>query len=89
MDFGWCIVGAGLSMFAQRFETRGYAPSNTTLAPLTSLRLAVASELVRGVYAELDLSAETHFLRLERQSGRQELSMEFALRSMLAVGKHF
>jgi hypothetical protein len=83
-------LGPGLSLFHQSFETRGSAPARSALAPFVALGLGVQVDLSHGFYSGLGAAAQTHFLRLVEpgeQSGT--LTVGFALRTTLALGKQF
>jgi hypothetical protein len=84
-------LGGGLSLFSQRLDTRGRAPDRTTLAPFVSLGVAAQRDLgFGGLYGQLDLTGETHFLRLRASAlAAADASARFGLRAGLGVGKHF
>jgi hypothetical protein len=83
-------IGPGLSLFDQRFETRGAAPPRTATAPFVALGLAAELDLSRGFYSSLNVSGQTHFMRmLDRMHPDGRLTVAFAVRTTLAFGKHF
>ncbi len=83
-------LGGGAALFTQRFETRGLAPDRTTLAPFISVLAALGYDLGGGFHVDLDLAAETHFLRVqERASAAPSAVVGFALRPSLIFGKRF
>jgi hypothetical protein len=83
-------LGAGASLFDQRFETRGVAPSRLSAAPFIAPGIGVQLDLSRGFYAALHVWAETHFLStIDGAAQRARLGVAFAARSGLAVGKYF
>jgi hypothetical protein len=82
--------GSGVSIFDQTFETRGTAPSRTAVSPFVDLELGAQVDLSHGLYSSLGIAGQTHFLRLldpAKPDGR--LTVGFAVRAMLAAGKHF
>jgi hypothetical protein len=80
-------LGGGASLFTQRFELRGQAPTRYSLVPFLLLGATASIDLRHGVYASADLSAETHFMPLLRDSF--ERSVSFAVRASLGLGKRF
>lgn len=83
-------IGPGLTLFDQRFDTRGSAPARNAAAPFVALGLAAQLDLSHGFYGALNLAGQTHFLRMldrERPGGR--LTIGFALRTSLGFGKRF
>ena len=74
-------------MFTQRFEVRGEAPQRYSLVPFLLLGATLSLDIHRGLYATVDLSAETHFLPLLRET--LERSVSFALRTSLGIGQRF
>jgi hypothetical protein len=83
-------LGAGLSLFTQRFSGVAEAPPRNSLAPFLVLGASTGIDLPHGLYTSVDLSGETHFLRLRRTDiSNAETVVSFALRTSLAVGKHF
>jgi hypothetical protein len=83
-------LGAGVSLFTQRFRGVAEAPPRNSLAPFLMLTASAGLDLPHGFYASLDLAGETHFLRLQRTDiSEVEAMISFALRTSLAVGKHF
>jgi len=83
-------LGAGVSLFDQRFDTRGRAPARLSAAPFIAPGLAARLDLSGGFYGDLHVAAETHFLRLIDASERDPyLGIAFVVRSGLAVGKYF
>jgi hypothetical protein len=83
-------IGSGLSVFDQRFETRGVAPQRLALAPFVGLGLSLQLNVPYGLYTGLSFDGQTHFLHLvEPGSAHGRLTVGFALRSSLVFGKHF
>ncbi len=83
-------LGGGASLFTQAFQTQGHAPSRQSVAPFLALTSGVAVELAHGVYAGLDLAAETHFLWLQRTGPEPaRTQVGFALRTCLGLSKRF
>ncbi|HKP58329.1 MAG TPA: caspase family protein [Polyangiales bacterium] len=80
-------LGGGASLFTQQFDLRGDAPQRYSLVPFLLLGATASIDIHRGLYASLDLSAETHFLPLLRDT--VERSVSFALRMSLGVGQRF
>ena len=77
-------------MFDQRFETRGNAPPRRATAPYVALGLAAQLDLAHGFYGVLNLSGQTHFLRMvDREHANGRFTIGFALRSSLGFGKRF
>jgi hypothetical protein len=81
--------GAGLSVFTQRFETRGTAPARTALAPSVSLGLRAQCDIAHGFYLGVGLAGETHFVPMRSSAGDRRLAVGFAVLTLLGVGKHF
>jgi hypothetical protein len=83
-------LGAGASLFVQRFNTPGRAPSRLSAAPFIAPGVAARLELSGGYYWNLHVAAETHFLLLIADSRHDAaLGISFAVRSGLALGKYF
>ena len=82
-------LGAGLSLFDQRFDTRGEAPPRRSLAPFTSLALGGELALRRGFYASAQVHGETHFMRIRGRTPSARLEVGFAVRPTLGIGKRF
>ena len=83
-------VGPGLSLFHQRFETRGTAPSRLSAAPFLGIGAALQLGLPHGLYARADLQGETHFVRvIDHMQAAAELNVGFALRTSVGLGKQF
>jgi hypothetical protein len=83
-------LGPGISLFDQRFQTRGSAPPRVATAPFVGLGLDAQVDLSYGWYSSLGAAGQTHFMRmvdLDKPDGR--LVIGFALRTTLAFGKHF
>ena len=82
--------GAGLSIFDQRFETRGSAPTRVSVAPFVALGLGARLGLSRGWYLGLDADGQTHFLRIiDPAEPTDPLVVGFAVRTSALVGKQF
>lgn len=93
-DYRWLTfelgIGSGISLFSQRFETRGVAPARDSIVPFVSFGGSVEANLPEGFYAGVGLAAETHFMRVE--GGLEDpmpLTAAFAVRTSLAAGKRF
>lgn len=82
-------VGGGVSLFDQRFETRGAAPARLSAAPFVSVGLGGELHLPYGMYSSLNFSGETHFLHIAQDARQSQLSIGFAVRATLGFGKHF
>lgn len=82
-------VGAGLSLFQQRFETLGRAPQRLSAAPFIAPGVGAQLDLSGGFYLDLHVGAETHFMKLVDQERARPLGAAFALRTLLGVGKYF
>ena len=80
-------LGGGASLFRQHFAVRGEAPVRNSLVPFLLLGATASLELQSGLYASLDASAETHFLRVQREE--VEHSVSFAVRMSAGIGKRF
>lgn len=93
-DLAWLTlevgVGAGLSLFNQRFMTTGVAPARSSAVPFLSLGSGAQVNLPAGFYVGLGLAGETHFMRV---SGGVDdptpLTAAFAVRATLGAGKRF
>ena len=83
-------LGGGVSVWNQRFATRDIAPNRTAVAPYVSVGAALGVDFASGYYAGLDAAGETHFLQVQSTSlDPSGLSIGFALRATLAVGRRF
>lgn len=84
-------LGGGLTLFTQDFDSRGLAPSRQTLTPFVALGGGALWDLSwQGMYTGLDLSAETHFMRLRQDAlSPTKHTAQFALRGSWSVGRHF
>jgi hypothetical protein len=83
-------LGGGAVLFTQQFEARGEAPDRRSLAPFLSVHAGAGYELGAGWHIDLELAAETYFLRLQdRTRSDPESAVGFALRPTLALGKRF
>lgn len=83
-------LGGGASLWSEHFVTRDVAPARAALAPFVSVGGAVGVDLAAGFYLTLDAAGETHFLHVQRSAREPaELSVGFALRATLAVGRRF
>jgi hypothetical protein len=81
---------SGVSLYTQDFETRGRAPARATLVPYFAPGMTTQLDLTQGYYAALQLTAETHFLQLvDSRSANSHLTVSFAVRAGLSVGKYF
>ena len=82
-------LGLGVSLFQQRFETRGSAPARLSAVPFIAPGLGAQVNVSSGYYLDLHLGAETHFLRLQDRNARSGLDAAFAVRTSVGVGKYF
>jgi hypothetical protein len=84
-------LGGGVSLFTGHYETRGLAPSATSLAPFLAVGGGALFDLGwRGVFLHLDVAAETHFMRLRDDAfSDAEWTAHVAVRGGLSLGKHF
>jgi hypothetical protein len=83
-------LGLGLSIFEQRFNTIENAPDRLSMTPFVSLNLAARVSIAHGWYAGLEAEGQTHFLRIiEPAELSDSLVVGFAVRTSMAVGKHF
>jgi len=83
-------MGAGASLFTQRFSGAADAPPRDSLSPFLVLGANVGVNVSRGMYASLDVAGETHFMSLRRTDlSDAKLVASFALRSSLAFGARF
>jgi hypothetical protein len=82
-------TSAGLSLFDQRFQTRGLAPTRLSLAPFLGVGVGVQRQLPYGLYVSLHVAGETHFLRVAQIAGAGRLVVGFAVRPLLGFGKRF
>ncbi|HYJ09410.1 MAG TPA: caspase family protein, partial [Polyangiaceae bacterium] len=87
LDLG---LGGGATLFSQRFSSLGRTPDRNSVAPFLAVGPALSWELGFGLYGTLDLSAETHFLAVQRSSFEDDATkLSFALRSSFGLGKRF
>ncbi len=83
-------LGAGLTLFEQRFDAAGSAPSHRALFPFMTLGIAVRAALGGGFFCAASMDGQTHFLRLKEVApGSDYLRIDFAVRGTLGVGKEF
>ena len=83
-------LSGGSTLWSQRFDTPGVAPSRRSLTPFLGIVAGVALELGAGVQLGAQAAAETHFLRVQTQDWREPRSeVGFALRSTLQLAKYF
>lgn len=83
-------LGGGVSLWNQHFATDGRAPSRQSAAPFLGLHTSAGCDLGAGFQLALDVAAETHFLRLQKQAWQEpETTIGFALRPALRFGKYF
>jgi hypothetical protein len=79
--------GTGGSLFVQRFETRGVAPSRTTPALTFHLALGANIEMTPRFFATLELEALAYIMQLETTStGSESLTAAFTLRTVAGFG---
>jgi len=93
-DVAWLTlevgVGAGVSLFSQRFNTAGVAPTRLSTVPFVSLGAGAQANLPAGFYAGLGLAGETHFMRVAGNiDDPAPLIAAFAVRASLSAGKRF
>jgi hypothetical protein len=81
-------LGAGGALFTQRFETRGSASSRDSLSPYLVIGVGAGLTLGSGYSLGVDLSGETHLLRMEPDHGSRGVG-ELALRVSAALLKAF
>jgi hypothetical protein len=84
-------LGGGVGIFTQEFQSRGRAPSRVSTTPFVAVAAALAWELGwQGLYASLDVAAETHFMPLQTDAVSQaHNTAQPALRGSLGLGQHF
>jgi hypothetical protein len=84
-------VGGGVSLLRQTFETRGAAPSRTTLAGEIVASVGLSVDLVWGVSAFADVEAQTYLFEQQSPEDRGQTSTDafFALRPAFGVGKRW
>jgi len=83
-------LNAGAAVYTQDFETRGRALARASLVPFFAPGLSAQTDLSQGFYAALLVNAETHFLQLADSSDVPgHLTVSFAVRTGLSVGKYF
>jgi hypothetical protein len=83
-------LGGGISLWSQRFATRGVAPSRQSAAPFLGVHASAGCDLGAGFLLALDVAAETHFLRVQAAAWETpEPTIGFALRPALRLGKYF
>jgi len=81
-------LAAGGTFFTQRFDTAGQASTRHSLAPLTAIVAGLGLDLGAGYRFALQLGAETHFLRLQRQAWQApSWQAGFALRGTAMLAK--
>lgn len=80
-------LGGGTSLFTQSFEVRGTAPARQSLVPFLMVGGTASVDIKHGVYASLDVAAETHFVAVQRETIEHDVN--FAMRVSLGVGKRF
>jgi hypothetical protein len=81
-------LGAGAALLTQRFETRGRASSRDSLSPYLVIGVGAGLTLDAGYSLGVDLSGETHLLRMEPDHGARGVG-EVALRASAALPKAF
>lgn len=77
----------GASVFVQRFESVGRAPSRTTFAPLAGPHLALGVDLGAGYFGALELAVQTYLLRTKAPREPEALEAPTALGGALSFGK--
>lgn len=82
LDLG---VAIGAELLQQRFETRGIAPTRTSIAGHVDAGAGATMPWSRG-FVTAEVAAQTHFFSLEDQAGNRELVTRFAVRAVLAFG---
>jgi hypothetical protein len=85
-ETGVCI---GLSLFEQRFQTRGPAPARIAIAPFTTIHAAAELSLPGCTVRHVQAAVETHFLRMSGRAGEEERRIGFAVRPSLGLGEQF
>jgi len=81
-------LGAGAALFTQRFATRGRAAPRTSLSPYILIGVGASLTLGAGYAVGVDLSGETHLLRMEPAEAARGIG-ELALRASAAFTKAF
>jgi hypothetical protein len=81
-------LGAGAALFTQRFETRGEATPRNSLSPYIVIGVGASLALGAGYALGVDVSGETHLLRMESAAGERGVG-ELALRASAAFIKAF
>jgi len=80
-------LGGGVSLFTERFTTAGVARDRNSLTPFVAIHAGAELDLLTNLFAAVDISGETHFLRLQRAQSDPVLSaVNFALRATLSLG---
>jgi len=81
-------LGGGAALFTQRFETRGSAAPRTSLSPYILLGVGASLAFGAGYALGVDVSGETHLLRMEPDQGSRGVG-ELVLRASTAFTKAF
>jgi hypothetical protein len=80
-------IGAGVSLAQQRFETERDAPQRTAALPFVAISARAEWDLSRHWFVALEVAAETHFLRLQRERLDPALHhVSFVLAPALGLG---
>jgi hypothetical protein len=82
-------VTAGGEVLQQRFDTRGVAPTRTSVASHVDASVGASLPLGDRHYLGAELAAQTHFFSVEDQRGAKHAVARFALRGLLALGLWF
>jgi hypothetical protein len=85
LTFALAITGGG-ELLRETFDTRGLAPTRTSVAGHLDAGGSIAVPIVARAYLTAEVAAQTHFLSIEEQDGSKAMTARFTLRSLLAVG---
>jgi hypothetical protein len=79
-----------MSLFTQHFEGAAEAPSRSSLAPFVAVGAGAEVDFSAGLYAGIDVAAQTHFVPLQtRAAAPTETEVALAVGAGLALGKRF
>jgi hypothetical protein len=83
LDLGITLGG---ELLQERFETRGLAPTRTSLAAHVDAGGGLAVPLRDRLYLAAELAAQTHFLSIQDADGRSGPTARFAVRGLVVLG---